>query len=113
MKEEVKGFLRGKGIDFSETSDVQEGLKDIDILYATRVQKERFENPTEYELLKDSFIFNRAIIEEYNPSMLILHALPRVNEIADDVDDMPGAAYFRQVENGVYVRMAIISLLLS
>jgi len=113
MKGEVKEFLKEKSMDFSETSDVEEGLKNADILYATRVQKERFENPAEYELLKDSFVFNRAMIEKYNPNMLILHALPRVNEIATDVDNLPGAAYFRQVENGVYVRMAVISLLLA
>jgi len=113
MKDEVKKFLKDKGLSFEETSDVEEGLSGTDVLYATRVQRERFKDAGEYEKLKDSFIFNRALLEKHNPKMLILHALPRVNEISKDVDDMPGAAYFRQASNGVSVRMALISLLLA
>jgi aspartate carbamoyltransferase len=113
MKDEVKKFLKDKGLSFEETSSVEEGLSGADVLYATRVQRERFKDAGEYEKLKDSFIFNRALLEKHNPKMLILHALPRVNEIATDVDDMSGAAYFRQASNGVSVRMALISLLLA
>lgn len=113
MKDEVKSFLNKKGISFEETFDINEGLSGADVLYATRVQRERFENPQDYDKLKDSLKFNRAIIEKHNKKMLILHPLPRVNELAQDVDDMPGAAYFRQAGNGVPVRMALISLLLA
>lgn len=113
MKDEVKAHLNEKGIEFMETSNVDEALDGADVLYATRVQQERFKDASEYEKLKDTFIFNRTILEKHNPDMLIMHALPRVNEISTDVDDMPGAAYFRQVSNGVLVRMALISLLLA
>lgn len=113
MKDEVKKFLDEKGLSYEETSSVEDGLTGADVLYATRVQRERFKDAGEYEKLKDSFIFNRALLEKHNPKMLILHALPRVNEISSDVDDMPGAAYFRQASNGVSVRMALISLLLA
>lgn len=113
MKDEVKEFLSEKGIEFMETSDTDEALEGADVLYATRVQQERFKDASEYEKLKDTFVFNRATLEKHNPEMLIMHALPRVNEISTDVDDMPGAAYFRQVSNGVSVRKALISLLLA
>lgn len=113
MKEEVKEFLHEKGFGFEETSDVDEALNGADVLYATRIQQERFADKLEYEKLKDSFVFNRATLEKHNPDMLIMHALPRVNELATDVDDMPGAAYFRQISNGVLVRMALISLFLT
>lgn len=113
MKEEVEAHLNEKGVEFLETSDVDEALSETDVLYATRVQQERFADAAEYESLKDTFVFNRTILEKHNPDMLIMHALPRLNEISTDVDDMPGAAYFRQVGNGVLVRMALISLLLA
>jgi len=113
MKAEVKKFLDKNNISFKETTNVDEALKEADVLYATRVQKERFENPDEYEKLKDSFVFNRKLLEKHNPNMLIMHALPRINEISTDVDDMSGAVYFKQVKNGVSVRMALISLFLA
>lgn len=113
MKDEVKDFLNEKGLAFEETTDMNEALNGADVLYATRIQHERFKDLAEYEKLKDSFVFNREILEKHNPDMIIMHALPRVNEIAVDVDNMPGAAYFRQVGNGVSVRMALISSLLA
>ncbi|MBD3156940.1 aspartate carbamoyltransferase [Candidatus Peregrinibacteria bacterium] len=113
MKEEVTTFLREKGVSYTETDDTDTALRNADVLYATRVQRERFSNQKEYDRLKDRFVFNKALIEKHNASMLILHPLPRVYELSTDLDEVPGAAYFRQVSNGVSIRMALISLLLS
>jgi aspartate carbamoyltransferase catalytic subunit len=85
-------------------------MAEADVLYMTRIQKERFADPAEYQRLKGSYVLNREIVERINPGLTILHPLPRVDEIAVDVDDLPGAAYFRQARNGVYVRMALIAL---
>ncbi len=113
MKQEVKDFLHEKGVSYSETDDTDKALENANVLYATRVQHERFEDQEEYDRLKDKFVFDRALIEKHNAFMLILHPLPRVYELSTDLDDLPGAAYFRQVGNGVSIRMALISLLLS
>ena len=113
MRQDVKDILNDKGIAYNETDDTDKALRNADVLYATRVQHERFENKKEYERLKDRFVFNRKLIEKHNAHMLILHPLPRIYELSTDVDDLPGAAYFRQVSNGVSIRMALISLLLS
>lgn len=113
MKEEVTTFLREKGVSYTETDDTDTALRNADVLYATRVQRERFSDQKEYDRLKDRFVFNRELIEKHNTSMLILHPLPRVYELSTDLDEVPGAAYFRQVSNGVSIRMALISLLLS
>ena len=85
----------------------------VDVLYMTRVQQERFADRDEYERLKDSFILDERLMALGKPSMIVLHPLPRVNEITVGVDKDPRAAYFRQVENGKYVRKAIIYTLLS
>lgn len=105
--------LKKDGVKFEETSDLNKAMKGADFLYMTRIQKERFADPAEYEKLKDAFILNRAMIDKVNPKLTVLHPLPRVSEIATDVDDLPGAAYFRQAGNGVYVRMALISMVLG
>lgn len=112
MKPKVKKDLTEKGVTFEETEDFENGLNGLDVLYVSRVQKDRFTDMDEYEKLKDVYILTGKLVEEKNPDMLILHALPRVNEIAKDVDDLKGAAYFRQVQNGVAVRMALLSMLL-
>ena len=88
-------------------------MQDLDILYMTRVQKERFFNEEDYIRLKDFYILDKAKMELARPDMLVLHPLPRVNEISVEVDDDPRAAYFRQVQYGVYVRMALILTLLE
>jgi aspartate carbamoyltransferase catalytic subunit len=85
-------------------------MGEADVLYMTRIQKERFEDPAEYQRLKGSYVLTREMVERINPGLTILHPLPRVDEIATGVDDLPGAAYFRQARNGVYVRMALIAL---
>ncbi len=105
--------LRAKGISVAETDDLGEAIRTADVLYMTRIQKERFAEPAEYERLKGAYILDRATLAAARPSITIMHPLPRVNEIALDVDALPGAAYFRQSENGVPVRMALLSLVLE
>ena len=110
MPPEITARLRKHGIEIEETTDLEMAMKEADILYMTRIQRERFENPAEYERLKNSYVLTREMVERINPGLTILHPLPRVNEITTDVDALPGAAYFRQARNGVYVRMALIAL---
>ena len=88
-------------------------MPELDILYMTRVQRERFFNEEDYIRLKDSFILDRKKMELARDDMLVLHPLPRVNEIATEIDDDPRAVYFKQAEFGVYVRMALIITLLK
>lgn len=104
--------MQSDGIAFTETRSLEEALPELDVLYMTRVQKERFGDESEYERVKDSFVLDAAKMCAARPDMVVLHPLPRVNEIAPDVDDDPRAAYFRQVENGKFVRMALILELL-
>ncbi len=105
--------LREKGVPVAETGDLAEAVRTSDILYMTRIQRERFEDPAEYERLKGAYVLDRAALRAAKPSITILHPLPRVQEIALDVDDHPGAAYFRQSANGVPIRMALLSLVLG
>jgi aspartate carbamoyltransferase catalytic subunit len=101
------------GDAYTEVSTLEEAMPIVDVLYMTRVQQERFADRDEYERLKDSFILDERLMALGKPSMIVLHPLPRVNEITVGVDKDPRAAYFRQVENGKYVRKAIIYTLLS
>lgn len=110
MKEEV---CERNGIPYTEVSSMEEVIGDLDVLYMTRVQKERFLDEDDYDRVKDCFILTADKLKNAKPEMRILHPLPRVNEIAVDVDDDPRAAYFRQVLNGKYVRMALILKLLE
>ena len=96
-----------------EVATMEEVMPELDILYMTREQKERFLDEEEYEMLKDSFILNAERLKNAKKDMIVLHPLPRVNEITRDVDNDPRAAYFRQVENGKFVRMALIYNLLE
>jgi aspartate carbamoyltransferase catalytic subunit len=113
MPVHITEYLKGKKISFSETESLEEALRNAQVVYSTRVQKERFEDPAEYEKYKHYYILSRALIEKYNKDLTILHPLPRVGEITVDVDDLPGAAYFRQARNGVAVRMALLSMVLG
>lgn len=110
MPSEVIARLRQQGLVIEETPDLEAALPQADVLYMTRIQKERFADPAEYERLKGSYILTREMIERLRPDVTVLHPLPRVNEIATDVDDLSNAAYFRQARNGVYVRMALLAL---
>lgn len=100
-------------VPYIEVSSMEEVMGDLDVLYMTRVQKERFLDEDEFDRLKDSFILDSSKLKNARPEMRILHPLPRVNEITVDVDSDPRAAYFRQVENGKFVRMALIMKLLE
>ncbi|MBM4305603.1 MAG: aspartate carbamoyltransferase [Deltaproteobacteria bacterium] len=111
MPEEITSGLKGKGIEVIETEDMAEAAKASSILYMTRIQKERFTDLSEYERLKGSFILNEAFLNNLKRKIIILHPLPRVDEIHTDVDAYPGAAYFRQMRNGVFVRMALLAMI--
>lgn len=113
MPQEYKDLLDAKGLKFYEQKDIDESFNDADIIYMTRVQKERFSDPIEYERTKNAYILKSEMLEGAKETMKVLHPLPRVNEIDIDVDDSPHAYYFQQTENGVYVRQAIIALILG
>ena len=106
-------YVKSKNIPYTQSTCLEEVMPDLDILYMTRVQKERFFNEEDYIRLKNSYILTKEKMSLAKPDMAVLHPLPRVNEIALDVDDDPRAAYFEQVQNGVYVRMALIMTLLG
>ena len=109
MPEELKAFCREQGIKYEEQTDFnEEVIAKADIIYMTRVQRERFTDLMEYERVKDVYILRAAMLRNAKPNMKILHPLPRVNEIAYDVDDDPHAYYFEQARNGLYAREAII-----
>lgn len=110
VKEEV---LKAKNIEFVETTSLEDVMPQLDILYMTRVQRERFFNEQDYIRLKDSYILTPEKLERAKPDMCVLHPLPRVNEISVAVDDDPRAKYFEQAKNGKYIRMALILKLLE
>ena len=114
----IPGFVRFNvlerhGIPYTEVSSLEEAMPQLDVLYMTRIQRERFDDPYEYERLKDSYILDEEKMKLAKEKMCVLHPLPRVNEISVKVDDDPRAAYFRQALNGKYMRMALILKLLE
>ncbi|MCM1135053.1 MAG: aspartate carbamoyltransferase [Clostridium sp.] len=109
----VTEMLNEKGIPYEEVIRLEAIMPELDLLYMTRVQKERFFNEEDYVRLKDFYILDKAKMSLAGPDMLVLHPLPRVNEISVEIDDDPRAAYFKQVQYGVYVRMALILTLLD
>ena len=109
----INEVLEPRGIPYIETRNLEGALPDLDILYMTRVQRERFFNEEDYIRLRDSYILTAEKLNLAPADMAVLHPLPRVNEITLDVDDDPRAAYFEQAQNGVYVRMALIMTLLG
>jgi len=111
MPEEVTSALRQKGIKVEETEDLRKAALESDVIYMTRIQKERFADLAEYERVKGSYIIDAAFLKDLGKKITILHPLPRVNEIHPDVDDYPGAAYFRQMRNGVFIRMALLAMI--
>ncbi len=113
MPEEVLSILKKKNIEYQEVESLEENISKLDILYMTRVQQERFEDKLEYERLKDVYILNKEKLKNAKSDLTILHPLPRVNEISEDVDMDKRACYFKQVENGKYIRMALILKLLQ
>ena len=111
MPSEYKKLLDAKGLEYTETTSLESGLNDCDILYMTRVQQERFTDPMEYEKVKNVYKLDASMLGAVRDNMKILHPLPRVGEIDENVDETKFAYYFKQAENGLYVRMAIISYL--
>ena len=114
----IPGFIRynvfeNQGIPYTEVSSLEEAMPQLDVLYMTRIQRERFDDPWEYERLKDSYVLDTEKMKLAKKKMCVLHPLPRVNEISVKVDDDPRAAYFRQALNGKYMRMALILKLLD
>ncbi len=110
MKEDIRKDLKMKVI---EGTDLAKVIGKLDVLYDTRIQKERFTDPAKYEELKNAYIIDPAMVRKGKKDLVLMHPLPRVNEITTDVDSMPNAWYFKQVKHGVYVRMALIALLLG
>jgi aspartate carbamoyltransferase len=106
-------YLLEKGMVFHESERLEGAIEDADVVYITRVQRERFASEQEYLAVKDSYIIDAAIANALKEHAIIMHALPRVNEIAPEVDDNVRAAYFRQAKNGLYVRMALLLYLLG
>lgn len=106
-------FLRQKQVPIAQYSSLDPVLAQTDVLYVTRVQKERFEDPAEYEQVKESYVVNNQTLRQAKEHMIVMHPLPRVGEIAEEVDADPRAAYFRQMENGLYIRMAVLALVLG
>ena len=113
LPEKHKDYLTQKKIEFEELIDLNEILNKIDVLYVTRIQKERFNSEQEYEQIKDAYIIDRKTINQLKENTIILHPLPRVNEISPEVDSDKRAAYFRQAQNGLYVRMALLRLIFN
>lgn len=113
MPDEYKLFLDKKGIKYYEHLEFTDIIEAADILYMTRVQRERFSDPIEYEKVKNVYVLRNAMLDNTKANLRILHPLPRVNEIHTDVDANPKAYYFEQAENGVYARMAIMASILG
>lgn len=108
-----KEVIEKNGMEYTETADLVSAMPDIDVLYMTRVQKERFFNEDDYLRLRDSYILTPDKLEYAKKTLKILHPLPRVNEISTKIDDDERACYFKQVKNGKFIRMALILMLLS
>lgn len=113
MPKEYKDYLDKLGIKYNEYKDFSGHINDADIVYMTRVQKERFSDPMEYEKVKNVYVLKNEMLKDTKDNMRILHPLPRVNEISEDVDSNPKAYYFTQALNGVFTRMAIITSILG
>jgi aspartate carbamoyltransferase catalytic subunit len=110
MPAEITAALRNDGIEVIETSQMEEAIAKSDVFYMTRIQKERFTDESEYERLKGIYVVNKELIQSAKHGITIMHPLPRVDEIAREVDEYEGSAYFRQAANGVPIRMSIIAL---
>lgn len=113
MPSAVKTWVKNANLDYHQYTDLSEAIPKADILYMTRVQGERFPDPLEYERVKNAYILKNSMLDNSKENMRVLHPLPRVNEINEDVDSNPKAYYFQQAKNGVYVRQALIAAILG
>lgn len=109
----VKKYIKDSGGNYYQYEDIQSVITKVDVLYMTRIQRERFSDPVEYERVKNSYILTNSMLNESRSNIKILHPLPRVNEISEDVDDNKKAYYFQQAQNGVYVRQALLASILG
>jgi len=114
MGDDIKGYLDSKGVKWSEEYDLLKAAAYVDVIYQTRIQKERFgDRVDDYEAARGKYIVDRAVMDALRPSAIVMHPLPRVDEISVEVDADPRAAYFRQAKNGLFIRMAILKMLLQ
>ena len=113
MPLKIMNEVRDKGLDARETHDVADVIENADVLYVTRVQKERFSDLDQYNEVKDQYIITPDLMRQAKEKMVVMHPLPRVGEISPEVDADPRAAYFRQVQNGMYIRMALLAAVLG
>ncbi|UBM63463.1 aspartate carbamoyltransferase [Candidatus Sulfidibacterium hydrothermale] len=109
----VKKWIKDAGLEYFQYTELADVIPFADIIYMTRIQGERFPDPMEYEKVKNAYVLENKMLEKSKESLRILHPLPRVNEISEDVDDNPKAYYFQQAKNGVYVRQALIAAILG
>ncbi len=112
-RQEVLGVLERAGVNYEEVSDLESVLPELDVLYVTRIQKERFPDPAEYEKVRGSYVVTAKALAAAKEDLIVMHPLPRVDEIAPDVDSTRHAYYFKQAELGVWVRMALLKLILK
>lgn len=112
MKREVLKDIEGK-LQIAEREDLSPAIQDIDVLYVTRIQKERFPDPLEYEKVKGYYRIDKSLLERGKDELIVMHPLPRITEIAPDVDETPYSWYFKEVRHGLYVRMALLALILG
>jgi aspartate carbamoyltransferase catalytic subunit len=113
MPESVVEYMRANNITYDITENLESSIPELDILYMTRVQKERFSDPAEFGRYSGVYVLNREKLNSAKADLLVMHPLPRVDEITPDVDDDPRAAYFDQVKYGMYIRMALLTELLG
>jgi len=110
MPAEITADLRKRGADITESTDMAAPMQESDLIYVTRIQRERFADPAKYDRLKGSYVVDMEMVRQAKPGITIMHPLPRVNEIPTEVDTYEGAAYFRQTANGIPIRMALLAL---
>ena len=113
LKKEVKDYLDSVGVRYFETEDLMEVISELDVLYVTRIQKERFPDPLEYERVRGSYKIDLSTLSNAKDDLMVMHPLPRVDEISTDVDNSKYQYYFKQARNGVYLRMALLKLILG
>jgi len=113
MPKEVMEEVAARKVSQIEDESLAKALPETDVLYVTRVQKERFEDPAAYEKVKGAYVIDPAVMKTAKQDMIVMHPLPRVTEISMEFDDDPRAAYFRQMEYGLYVRMALLAIVLG
>jgi aspartate carbamoyltransferase catalytic subunit len=113
MRQEVKDYLEKRGVQYVESATLDQYLPDLDVLYVTRLQKERFVDPSDYEKLKGSYIVTSEMLQGAKKGMIVMHHLPRIDEIPPEIDYTPNARYFEQAANGLPVRMALLSMIVN